>query len=52
MNRITKFANVSIPAIVGAGIAWIGIRIIRNEKKIEARRIELKLQLKHRSNED
>ena len=45
MNSITKFSAIGIPAIIGMGIAWIGSRIIRNEKKLKDRELELKLQL-------
>tara|TARA_Y100001968_G_scaffold154631_1_gene141216 strand:- start:120 stop:266 length:147 start_codon:yes stop_codon:yes gene_type:complete len=45
MNNITRFTSFSIPAIVGLGLAWISNRIIKNEKELKDRELELKLQL-------
>ncbi len=45
MNKIIKVTTIGIPAIVGLGIAWFGKQIIRNEKKLKARELELKMQL-------
>ena len=42
MNSITTYG---LPAIIGIGIAWVGNRIIRNEKELKSRELELKLQL-------
>ena len=48
MNSITRFSAIGIPAIIGMGIAWIGNRIIKNEKEIKDRELELKLQLNNK----
>ena len=48
MNSITRFSAIGIPAIIGMGIAWIGNRIIKNEKELKDRELELKLQLKNK----
>ena len=45
MNSITRFSAIGIPSIIGMGIAWVGIRIIKNEKVLKDRELELKLQL-------
>ena len=45
MNSITRFSTIGIPAIIGMGIAWVGNRIIKNEKGLKDRELELKLQL-------
>ena len=45
MNSITRFSVIGIPAIIGMGIAWVGNRIIKNEKGLKDRESELKLQL-------
>ena len=45
MNSITKITTIGIPAIIGIGIAWVGNRILRNEKELENRELELKVQL-------
>ena len=45
MNSITRFSVIGIPAIIGMGIALIGNRIIKNEKRLKDRELELKLQL-------
>ena len=48
MNSITRFSAIGIPAIIGIGIAWTGHRIIRNEKGLKNRELELKLQLNNK----
>ncbi len=48
MNSITRFSAIGIPAIIGVGIAWIGNRIIKNEKELKDRELELKLQLNNK----
>ena len=49
MNSITKFTTIGIPAIIGLGLAWVGNRIIRNEKELRNRELELQLQLDTKS---
>ena len=48
MKSITKFSAIGIPAIIGMGIAWVGNRIIKNEKGLKDRELELKLQLNNK----
>ena len=48
MNSITRFSTIGIPAIIGMGIAWVGNRIIKNEKELKDRELELKLQLNNK----
>ncbi len=48
MNSITRFSSISIPSIIGMGIALIGNRIIKNEKGLKDRELELKIQLKNK----
>ena len=48
MNSITRFSTIGIPAIIGMGIAWVGSRIIKNEKVLKDRELELKLQLNNK----
>ena len=45
MNSITRFSAIGLPAIIGIGIALIGNRIVKNEKGLKDRELELKLQL-------
>ena len=45
MNSITRITTFGIPAIIGISLAWAGNRIIRNEKELKSRELELKLQL-------
>ena len=45
MNSITRFSAIGIPAIIGMGLAWIGNKIIKNEKGLKDRELELKHQL-------
>ena len=49
MNSITRFTTIGIPAVIGLGLAWVGNRIIRNEKKLKNRELELKLELDKQS---
>ena len=48
MNSITKISAISIPAIIGMGLAWAGNRIIKNEKRLKDRELELKLKLNNK----
>ncbi len=45
MNSIKRSLAIGIPAIIGMGIAWVGNQIIKNEKTLKDRELELKLQL-------
>ena len=45
MNSITRFSALAIPTLIGIGIAWVGNRIIKNEKELKNRELELRLQL-------
>ncbi|WP_219045935.1 hypothetical protein [Prochlorococcus marinus] len=48
MNSIARFSAIGIPAIIGIGIAWVGNRIIKNEKGLKDRELELNLQLNNK----
>ena len=48
MTSITRFSTIGITAIIGIGIAWVGNRIIKNEKRFKDRELELKLQLNNK----
>ena len=48
MNSITRISAIGIPAIIGMGIAWVGKRMIKNEKGLKDRELELKLQLNNK----
>ena len=45
MKSITKIKTIGIPAFIGIGIAWVGNRILKNEKELKNRELELKVQL-------
>ncbi len=49
MSNITKARNIGLPALIGLGLAWIGVQIIGNEKRLEKRRMELQVQLDAKS---
>ncbi len=49
MNRITRITTIGIPAIIGVGIAWASNRLIKNEKELKNRELELQFQLKRKS---
>jgi len=48
MQSLTRFSVIGIPATIGIGIAWVGNRIIKNEKGLKDRELELKLQLNNK----
>ena len=50
MNSITRLSKVGIPAFIGIGVAWVANRIIKNEKRLQDREIELKLKLNKKFN--
>ena len=45
MSNITKIATIGLPAAIGLGLTWVGIRIMSNERKLATREMELRLQL-------
>ena len=45
MNNITKITTIGLPAAIGLGLAWVGVRIISNERELATREMELRLQL-------
>jgi len=48
MNSITRFSAIGLPAVIGVGIAWLCNRIIKNEKELKDRELELKIQLNNK----
>ncbi len=48
MSSITRFSAIGIPAIIGLGITWVANRIIKNEKGLKDRELELKLHLNNK----
>ena len=49
MNSFTRITSFGLPAVIGVGLAWLGVRIIRNEKRLQDRELELQLQLDAKS---
>tara|TARA_Y100001968_G_scaffold228220_1_gene211025 strand:- start:100 stop:261 length:162 start_codon:yes stop_codon:yes gene_type:complete len=45
MKNLTKITTIGLPAAIGLGLAWVGVRIMRNERKIATREMELRIQL-------
>ena len=45
MNKLTKITTIGLPAAIGLGLAWVGVRIMSNERKLATREMELRLQL-------
>ena len=45
MNNITKVTTIGLPAAIGLGLGWVGVRIMSNERKLATREMELRLQL-------
>ena len=48
MHSIKRFSAIGIPAVIGMGLAWLGNRIIKNEKELKDRELQLKLQLNNK----
>ncbi len=49
MNNLTKITTIGLPAVMGLGLAWVGIRIMSNERRLATREMELRLQLNAKS---
>ena len=45
MNNFTKVTTIGLPAAIGLGLAWVGVRIMSNERKLATREMEIQLQL-------
>ncbi len=45
MSTITKLSSFGIPTIFGIGIALVTIKIMKSEKQLIDRELELKIQL-------
>jgi len=45
MNNLTKITTIGLPAVIGLGLACVGVRIMSNEGKLATREMELRLQL-------
>ncbi len=45
MSLTKQFTYFGVPAVVGVGVAWLGFALLRNEKKLEQRRMELEIEL-------
>ena len=46
MKSFTSFVSIVIPAAIGMGVSWLGLRIIQNEKKLTQRKNELEIELR------
>ena len=49
LKKITIVTAIGMPAAIGLGIAWIALRVIKNEQKIDTRMKELKIELDTKS---
>ena len=49
MNNLAKITTIGFPAAIGLGLAWVGVRIMSNERKLATREMELRLQLDKRA---
>ena len=45
MSVTKQFTYFGVRAVVGIGVAWLGLALLRNEKKLEQRRMELEIEL-------
>ena len=48
MQSLKRFSVIGIPATIGIGIAWVGNQIIKNEKGLKGRELELERQLNNK----
>tara|TARA_B100000700_G_C14876080_1_gene775724 strand:- start:533 stop:706 length:174 start_codon:yes stop_codon:yes gene_type:complete len=44
VTSLSRVTALGIPAILGLGVAWLGVRIISNERNLKERKVELELQ--------
>ena len=44
MNNLIKITTIGLPAVIGLGLAWVGVGIMSNERKLATREMELRLQ--------
>ncbi len=52
MTNSSVWVVKAIPAVVGLGVAWVGIRLVRNEKNLTLRQIELEQALAAKSKKE
>ena len=53
MNQlVTKWITRGVPAVAGMGLAWVAVRIVRNEARLVLRQLELKDALSTKSWEE
>ncbi len=45
MKNLTKITTIGLPAAIGLGLACVGVQIMKNEKRLATREMELQLQL-------
>ena len=45
MKIIKRAPSIGLPLFIAFGLAWVGTRIISNERRIKTREIELQIQL-------
>ncbi len=45
MNSLARVTTTALPAVIGLGVAWFGMRFIKREEKLIARKMELEIQL-------
>ncbi len=49
MNTFPRLINIGLPTVLGMGVAWLSLRVLKNEKRLATRELELKLQLSSKS---
>ncbi len=47
-----KLMTVLLPTFLGLGVGWLSVNLLRNEKKLAFRKIELEGALNAKSNRD
>ncbi len=45
MKTLPRLISLGLPSVIGMGVAWLGLRIIRNEQKLAKRKMELEIEL-------
>ncbi len=49
MSKTSALIATTIPTFIGIGLAWLGTSLIKNEKKLIMRRLELEEALETKS---
>ena len=49
MNHFKKIVTIGLQSVIDLGLAWVGVRIMSNERRLTTREMELRLQIDAKS---